>query len=67
MEALDENRAENAPAITDGIQVADAVDPRVLVARDLCDIQSGLGDADVDQGLDFESVAPDPRAVGRDG
>ena len=39
----------------------------MLVARDLLDRQSGLGDADVDQGLDLESVAPQPRTVGRDG
>src|SRR6185437_3312034 len=67
VEALDENRAENPPAVTGRVQVADAVDPRMLVARDLRDRQPGLGDADVDQGLDLESVAPQPGAVGRGG
>ena len=65
--ALGENGAQNAPAVTDRIQVADAVDPRVLKARYLFNFQVGLGDTDVDQGLHLESVAPQSRAAaGRD-
>ena len=65
--ALGQDRTQHTPAVPDGVQVADAVDPGMLVARDLGHPQPGLRDADVDQGLDLESVAPQPgAAAGRD-
>ena len=39
----------------------------MLKARDLRDRQPDQGNTDVDQGLDFESVTPQPRAISRGG
>jgi hypothetical protein len=44
--------------ITKGVQITDSMESRVLKAWDLSDYQSRLGDADVDERLDFEAVAP---------
>ena len=65
VETLEKDRAENAPAIPHRIQVAEAVDPRILVTPDLHDVQARHGDADVNQRLDFEPIAPQAGAVGR--
>src|SRR3712207_6658775 len=58
VEPLDDQRAQHAGAIPPGVEVALAVDPRVLEARDLDDLQPRLGDPGVDDRLDLEAVAP---------
>src|ERR1700694_3837 len=51
-----EDRSQDAPAVTEGLEIAVAVDPVQLEARDLGHPQPRLGGAEVDQRLDFEAV-----------
>lgn len=60
---LGQDRIQDAQAITEGIQVADAVDSRMFVTRDLLDDQPSLGDTNVYQRLHFESVTPKARVI----
>ena len=47
-------------AVTKRVEVADPVESRVLVTRDLGDDQPCLGDTNMDECLDLEAVAPKP-------
>ena len=60
---LSENGAENTPAVANRVQVADAVDPRMFKASNLFHYKSSLGDADINQRLDFEPVTPQSRVT----
>ena len=52
---LAEDRAEHPEAVAEGLEVALAGDPVLLVARHLGDLHPGAGDAEVDQRLDLEA------------
>src|ERR1700738_462546 len=53
---LAENRPQDAPAVTEGLEIALAVDPVELEARHLGHPQPRLGGTEVDQRLDLEAV-----------
>ena len=56
--------AQHPLSVGEGAQVALAVDPAKFEAGHLGDRQARLGDANRDEGLDLEAVAPDAAAVG---
>jgi hypothetical protein len=57
---LDRNRAEHPEPVGERVEVAHAVQPVPLEAGHLSHPQTRLGDPDVDERLDLESVAPQP-------
>src|SRR3954453_11809138 len=56
-EALAHDRALDAPAVAEGVQLAEAVVALRLEARDLDHAQASLRGPDVDERLDLEAVA----------
>src|SRR4029077_20480708 len=49
--ALAKDRCQHPAAVPEGAEVALAVDPAPLEARDLADLEAGAGNADIDQRL----------------
>ena len=57
--------SDHPQAVPRRVQVAHPVQPGVLVARHLGDLEAGLRDPHVDEGFHLESVAPQLAAAGR--
>ena len=58
-----QNRPQHTAAIPKCIQVADTMQSRIFEARYLSNSQPCFGDANMDEGLDFEAIAPKPRVT----
>src|ERR1019366_3861090 len=56
---LAQDRSKHAPAVAEGLEIALAVDPLKLEARDLGHPHARLGGSKVDQRLDLEAVDVD--------
>ena len=65
--SLPKDQTSDSNSVLDRAQIARAMDTVALEARDLGDGQSGAVSANVDQGLDFETVGVDPQVVGARG
>ena len=57
--ALFEDGLQNSPAIVEGVEVADAVNAISFETTDFFNLETGFGNANVDQGLDFETITVD--------
>src|SRR5215831_8079056 len=60
---LGKDGAHHAEAIAAGAQVTDAMNPRMLEARNLGDGEPRPGDAYMNEGLNLKPVAPEPSVI----